>query len=217
MFEERTDLLREHIAYLEGILAEEPDEEEKVDVDELESYLNTCQEDIDALKADLPYDEIDDDDIPIEDFDGDELEESEIEDEVVEAENVIDELKQLIADVRDRFFEEEDKPCRPVITIPLPDNLTKNQFYQRLEEWVTNKIKELCVAKQITMTDEEVKNLCLIEIEHAKTDHSNPYPQFSIGLFHVTLIMVNMYKLVGKLMNFDSDLKYALKDWEDLM
>lgn len=105
MFESQTNLLRDHILRLQALL----EENEGFAPEELVDELAEIEQDIQDLKDDLPYDEIDEFGEDIEDFSGEELEEGELEDEVVEAESVIEELEDLIQEVRSRLEEADEE------------------------------------------------------------------------------------------------------------
>lgn len=217
MFEDRTDILREHIAYLEEILAEDYDKAEEVDSEELKNFLETCQEDINNLKEDLPYDEIEEDDIPIEDFSDDYLDDSEIEDEVVEVENVIQNLQELMEAAKKQFLEEEEVSNEEVLSTVKSSNLSETEFYQRLKEWLTKEIRIKLDAKGLSKSDDEIAEMCSSIIEGAAVNRANPYPHFSIGLFHITFEMIKMYRLIGHLLDFDQELKFQYSFWGNLV
>lgn len=217
MFEERTDLLREHIVYLQEILSCELDEGEEVNPDELESFIETCQEEIDNLKADLPYDEIDDDDIPIEDFSGDNLEDSEIEDEIVEVEEVIQELQQLMESAVDRFLDKEESSGETYVGGIKIDNMSQEQFDARLRGWLSQAIRDKCSEKGITKSDEEISEMCDKLIECSGDYPTNPFPSFSVGISHITCRLIRDYKILGHLMNFDLSLKNHSDFWRNMI
>lgn len=213
MFEERTEKLRKHIAYLTDILAEESADMQEVDSEELRSFLESCQEEIEELKSDLPYDEIDDDDIPIEDFEGENLEDSEIEDEVVEVEGVIQELQQLMEAAAERFFEDKELFLGASHSPMKSSNLSESEFRQKLEGWLTKEIKNKYETEGVSKGANEIAAMCKSIIESASTNKVNPFPHFSVALFHVTLEMLNDYNLMGGIMNFDNSLRLHCSLW----
>ena len=217
MFEERTDILRDHIAYLKGILDEEPSEEMAINKEELEAFLNSCNEDISNLQADLPYDEIDEDDIPIEDFSGDNLDDTEIEDEVVEVEAVIKELLQLMESAKERFLEDDvivSNNCQPTMKNA---SLSESEFRQKLEAWLIESIKKKCDANGISKSDEEIKEMSAKFISYAAENKGNPYPHFSIGLYHITFEELYDYRLLKKLLNFNNTMAQHIEFWGNLI
>lgn len=217
MFESRTETLREHIAYLESILSNDAGEAEEIDQEELQEFLDTCQTDIDDLRADLPYDEIEEDDIPIEDFSGDNLEDAEIEDEVVEVEHVIEELQQLMETARERFLEDEPDSEENVGLLEKNVNLSESEFDQKLRDWLSKEIRNKCRINGIIMSDEEVIDLREKMILCAATRGKSPDPLFSVGLNHITMELIQNYEMLGRMMNFDNTLNFYYTFWENVI
>ena len=217
MFEERTDILKEHIAYLEGLLADDSDKSEELDLEELQGFLETCQEDIDALRLDLPYDEIDEDDIPIEDFSGDNLEEAEIEDEVVEAEKVIEDLQQLMEEAREHFLEEDIDSESPVDLSSKSNNLSEEEFMKKLEDWLDQAFRDKFKAEGLERSEEEIIALRKRTIQHVIDKESSLFPDYSIGLTHITYQMMNEYDILKRLMNFDNSLRCFVEFWGNVI
>lgn len=217
MLEERTDILKEHIAYLEGLLADDSDKSEELDLEELQGFLETCQEDIDALRSDLPYDEIDEDDIPIEDFSGDNLEDAEIEDEVVEAEKVIEDLQQLMEDARERFLEEEGDAELPIDLSMKSDNLSEEEFMKKLEDWLDQAFKQKYESEGLVMSDEEIVAIRNRTIEQAKHQNFKLFPGYSIGLTHIAYKMIDSYDMQKRIMNFDNALRCFVEFWGNVI
>lgn len=216
MFEKRTEALRDHIAYLEDILSEDSDIRED-DLDNLLSFLDTCQDDIDNLQAELPYDEIDEDDIPIEDFSGDNLEDSELEDEVVEVEMVIEKLQQLLDSTRERFFDSDENSDDKANGQWMPSNLSEEEFYRKLKTWLEQAIRDKCTRKGINKSENEILELRDVFIELNKTKEQRLLALFSPGLDHISWEMIKQYKLLGSLMNFDQDLAFEVELWKDVI
>ena len=216
MFEKRTETLRDNIAYLEDILSEDSDIKEE-DFADLLSFLDTCQEDIDKLKADLPYDEIDEDDIPIEDFSGDNLEDSELEDEVVEVEMVIEKLQQMLDSTRERYFDGDESSEDKANGQWMPSNLSEEEFYQKLKTWLEQAIKDKCTQNGISKSENEIQELRDIFIELNKTKEQRTLALFSPGLNHIAWEMIKQYKLLGSLINFDQDLAFEVEIWKDVI
>lgn len=217
MFEDRTDILREHIAYLEGLLSEESGNIEELDLEELQTFLDTCQEDIDSLTADLPYDEISEDDIPIEDFSGDNLDDTEVEDEIVEVEKVIEELQQLIESAKEHFLEQDNSTNTHDAAVFESSNLSEEAFYTRLEHWLAEALKEKCRNVGITKSEDEIIELRDRFIECAKANERDSYTLFSPGLYHITFEMIKQYQLLGSLMNFNNDLAFNYSFWNNVI
>ena len=216
MFEKQTETLREHIAYLEEILSEDSDIRED-DLADLLSFLDTCQKDIENLKAELPYDEIDEDDIPIEDFSGDNLDDSELEDEVVAVEMVIEKLQQLLDSSRERFFDADESSDDKANGQWMPSNLSEEEFYQKLKTWLEKAIIDKCAKKGISKNENEILELRDSFIELNKTKEQRTLALFSPGLNHISWEMIKNYKLLGSLMNFDQDLAFEVELWKDVI
>ncbi len=213
MFEDRTDLLREHIDYLKEYISEYSDNKEGVDIDELQSFLETCQEDIDNLKSDLPYDEIDDDDISIEDFSGDNLDDSELEDEIVEAEKVIEDLVLLMESAKEIFLEDEESAAGISNLTVKSSDLSEEEFLQKIKNWLTPALKEYFSKKGISKNDEEIIEFRDRMIERASSKKNDSCPDYPFWLFHITQEMIYEYSLIGRLMNFENSLSWFSFHW----
>ncbi len=214
MFESRTETLREHIAYLESILSNDTGEAEEINQEEIQEFLDTCQTDIENLRADLPYDEIEEDDIPIEDF-SDNLEDAEIEDEVVEVEQVIEELQQLMETARERFLEDDPDTETPVDLSLKSDNLSEEEFMKKLEDWIDRALKKKYDSKGIKKSDEEIVDLRKRTIENVTSGEWKIFPEYSVGLSHITKEMLYNYSLTKRLTHFENTLRMCLFLWEN--
>ena len=98
-----------------------------------EDKIGRLREQIEALKSDLPYDELDEDDVPIEDFSGDLLEDSELEDEVVEAEAVISELEQQMLEADDMMDDDAKTGSLPLDKTASNCPRSEAEFYQMMQ------------------------------------------------------------------------------------
>ena len=179
MFEDKIDTLREHIDHLREFLADGWEEDADLEKDELLSELESFEEDIQDLKDDLPYDEVDEYGEDIEDFSGDNLEEGELEDELVEAEGVIEELEELIQEVRNRldedeeFNEESPSETRHFVHITGTVIKSKEELSENLKTWIVGALKEKNSQAGITETEDVISRRAIALLLGIK-DHLDP-------------------------------------------
>lgn len=107
MFENESNKVREDIEYLQGLMESDSQEEPESSLDEIRERLEDIQEDMDFLMSNLPYEVLGDIDDEREDTGEDLLEEGELEDEVVEADRLIEDAKELLFSVREKYFGDE--------------------------------------------------------------------------------------------------------------
>lgn len=107
MFENESNKVREDIEYLQGLMENDSQEEPESSLDEIRERLEDIQEDMDFLMSNLPYEVLGDIDDEREDTGEDLLEEGELEDEVVEADRLIEDAKELLFSVREKYFGDE--------------------------------------------------------------------------------------------------------------
>ena len=107
MFENESNKVREDIEYLQGLMENDSQEEPESSLDEIRERLEDIQEDMNFLMSNLPYEVLGDIDDEREDTGEDLLEEGELEDEVVEADRLIEDAKELLFSVREKYFGDE--------------------------------------------------------------------------------------------------------------
>lgn len=139
MFENEIDALRGHIEFLTNYLE---GAENVTLADELHEVIDTAKREIEKLRSELPYDEIEEDDIPIEDFGGELFSDSDIEDEVVQAEAVIRELEELIlrAEADESYDSTED--ASPYTSSENAED--EDMFWDQLQAWISKWIVIFC-------------------------------------------------------------------------
>lgn len=205
MFEDKTDLLREHIEYLQRLLAEDWRENQELDREELTDELDQYEQDIQDLKDNLPYDEVDEYGEDIEDFSGDELESGELEDEMVEAEEVMEELEALIQQVRDRLDEGGAKDHEPDGVTHLvgcePNHATRTiinsdaQLDDMLLSWMVDAFKEKNTREGLIETDEVLTRRAMALIL-AIRNHSD-FTSDSPAIRSIAFYMIDFYAMMS--------------------
>lgn len=234
MFEEKTDLLREHIAYLKGILEMDVDSADIPEEDELQDILDGYAADVEALRRDLPYDELDDDTEPVEDFSGEELEDGELEDEVVEAEAVMAELEELMEEARSLHEDAGDDIRAGSRLERRSTGLSPEAFERRLVLWLESELVRTHVVDGASISRAATG---LVVVAKRNGNHQKAhalaqeeYPQFGFTEkelfdyhmaapihFHIAFEMVKMYKTLHELMDFDLFLKGQIEHWKMLV
>lgn len=110
MYENETSKVREDIEYLRNLLENDSTEEQGANLEEVRERLDETEQDIDFLMSNLPYEVLGNIDEEREDTGDDLLEEGELEDEVVEAGRLLEEARNLLLSVREKYFGEEFVP-----------------------------------------------------------------------------------------------------------
>lgn len=111
MFENESNKVSEDIKYLQGLMENDSQEGQESTLDEIRERLDEIQEDMDFLMSNLPYEVLGDIDDEREDTGEDLLEEGELEDEVVEADRLLEDARELLFSVREKYF--GDEICTP--------------------------------------------------------------------------------------------------------
>lgn len=239
MFEESIELLKEYKEYLNDILSTDCDQDEDFDDLELRSKLEDCENDIENIEYSLPYDEIEEDDIPIEDMSGENLEDGELEDEIVEIEALIKELREMIEQVRLRYFDENGELSLDYTTIQINHKYAKEDFLEDLFSWMNGEIIKKLSKQGPYLNEEEIYRLkmCIYFDAKCRGDHrdaaelaAKECPElklteeeirinhlFSGGLFHITFEMIKTHECLGQMMDFESTLNFKKSIWESLI
>lgn len=139
MFENEIDALHGHIEFLTNYLE---GAENVTLADELHEVIDTAKRDIEKLRSELPYDEIEEDDIPIEDFGGELFSDSDIEDEVVQAEAVIRELEELILRAEADESYDSTEEASPYTSSENAED--EDMFWDQLQVWIRKWIVIFC-------------------------------------------------------------------------
>lgn len=227
MFEDKSEILRGHIAFLEELLSD--DECKDNDIAEIELRLECCQKDIDEARSNLPYDEIDDE-VAIEDFTGDNLEDGELEDEIVEVEAVINELEDLMEQARD-FLSECNEGETSTVNEGQPLLAETMDIKECLETWLVKEIAAVCERRGISRSDKDIIRTAKAIIlgaecrgdfakaeEMGKTecpeygftaDELKQADLFSPGLFHITMEMLQL----GAVSYFEQMISFKKSIW----
>lgn len=226
MFENEIDALRGHIEFLTNYLEGEGD---GISPDSLNEVIDTAKQDIQKLRSDLPYDEIDEDDIPIEDFSNDIFDRSDIEDEIVLAENIISELEELISAVESHnSYDSAEGAC---VSTSAEDGTEEDPFWDKLQAWTIKWVVKLCEKdnKRIPSDDELDRLALAISIsslflgndkkafEYAQSEFPEEgFTEEEIKQAHLSYFPINAavreliksHELLKGLMDFDCDAKY---------
>lgn len=110
MYENESNKVKEGIEYLRELLVHDFPEEKDSALEEIRERLDEIQGDIDFLVSNLPYEVLGDIDEERKDTGDDLLEEGELEDEVVEADKLIDDARELLFSVNEKYFGDETEP-----------------------------------------------------------------------------------------------------------
>ena len=236
MFEDKSELLQGHIDFFKAVLSEE----EGGDYDEFEvaQRIKDCTRDIEEVRSDLPYDELNEEDEPIEDFSGENLEDGELEDEVVEIEGLINELKDLMDEVRGRLDDEGDEDVHRDI-IDQTGSCDSQDFTTKLEVWLAEEITAKCKRQGLNLSTEAIARKmkaivlgarCCGRYEEAESLAQEKYPEygftsedlkqeglFSPGLFHIAMEMIQTHSLLKERFNFTQWLKAKREFWENVI
>lgn len=236
MFEDKSELLQGHIDFFKAVLSEE----EGGDYDEFEitQRIEDCTRDIEEVRSDLPYDELNEEDEPIEDFSGENLEDGELEDEVVEIEGLINELNDLMDEVRGLLEDERDGDVHRDIN-GQSVSCSRQDFTTMLEDWLAEEITAKCKRQGLNLSTEaiarKVKAIILGakfcgRYEEAESLAKEKYPEygftakdlkqeglFSPGLFHIALEMNQTHDLLKERFDFNQWLKAKREFWENVI
>lgn len=234
MFEDKAELLRGHIGYLEEVLSEAPG---NIDATEVEQRLADCRNDIDDARSSMPYDEVDDDEEHIEDFSGDNLEDGELEDEIVEIEALMERLGELMSQAVELIFDGDSEETlfqtNGAVT-------TEHQDFNRLlEQWLSEEIAAKCNRKGLAISDDEMKRKAKALYFGAR--HCGRFPEaaeaaakecpgygftadelkqvdlFSPGLFHIAMELIQTHDTMGEAMDFKQWLSIKKSIWADMI
>ena len=183
-----------------------------------EDKIDRLREQIEALRSDLPYDELDEDDVPIEDFSGDLLEDGELEDEVVEAEAVISELEQQMLESDDMKGDDSDIGGLPLGKTVSNCPRSEAEFYQMMQSWLIDEMRTKNSKDGVSESDDTMSRRAAAIIVGAKAKGDFPKAEelgktffseyafkadelqqadlYSIGLFHITFEVIRIYRLI---------------------
>ena len=183
-----------------------------------EDKIDRLREQIEALRSDLPYDELDEDDVPIEDFSGELLEDGELEDEVVEAEAVISELEQQMLESDDLKDDDFETGSLPLGKTTGNSPRSEAEFYQMMQSWLIDEMRTKNSKEGISESDDIIVRRAAAIIVGAKAkgdfqkgeelgktlfaeyafkaDELQQADLYSIGLFHITFDVIRTYRLI---------------------
>ena len=188
-----------------------------------EDKIDRLREQIEALRSDLPYDELDENDIPIEDFSEDLLEDGELEDEVVEAEAVISEMEQQMLKADDLMNNDAGTGSLPLGRTAGRCPRSEAEFYQMMQCWLIDEMRAKNSKEGVFESDDVIVRRAAAIIVGAKAHGDFPKAEelgktlfseyafkadelkqadlYSVGLFHITFDVIRTYRLIPD--NFD--------------
>ena len=204
-----------------------------------EDKIGRLREQIEALRSDLPYDELDEDDVPIEDFSGDFLEDSELEDEVVEAEAVISELEQQMLESDDLKDDDFETGSLPLGKITYHEPLSEAEFHQQLRSWLIDEMLAKNCKEGVAESDDVMARRAAAIIvgatvcgdfqkaeelgktlfsEYAfKAEELQQADLYSIGLFHITLEVIADFEQFPHYFDFHKWISLRKVLWENMI
>ena len=204
-----------------------------------EDKIDRLREQIEALRSDLPYDELDENDVPIEDFSGDLLEDGELEDEVVEAEAVISELEQQMLESDD--LKDDDAETGSLLLDKTVSNCphSEAEFYQMMQSWLIDEMRAKNSKEGISESDDVIVRRAAAIIvgatvcgdfqkaeelgktlfsEYAfKAEELQQADLYSIGLFHITLEVIADFEQFPHYFDFHKWISLRKVLWENMI